>query len=768
MTPEQVHLVAPPAWSSRFDDYFSTLKSWVLESAYPALVSGPLKTDPSVLSIPSEISQIAQDLKRSQPIPIALVGVTGVGKSTLLNALLEQEFLPVGVIGSQTAAFVSISYAPSWEVTCEYIDADELNAIFADSVSEVNEQNETGSPEARERAERKVRAILTLASDAKLPSREELHPPAEIIEAVTLRKRRFDADSAWKDALVLHAKGRLWPITKTIDVRGPFQMLKTGVVISDLPGTGDLNRARANQATAAIKDAGQIIIAADSKLLQTSLMDQLEVVARLPHRLFMPTENVQVVLVGTSLDKNVPDPAEEAQQVVDLGLDPVTATKQDVFAAICRDWQREVIALFKSWLSAKAAQFLPDSSSDERETRVREIMSRVVAIPTSAKDYARLKKKNPPQYCRSVTETGLPQVQEEINRLANDQIASTISAFSSRIETLRQSVLSSLERSEGLLGADIKGILDAVERSHAKMQEVQERQTQIVEDLRLNVLERFQQIRETLADKIANAVLKMRNVGRQQVDRHLAGLHWASLRATVNHQGLWLTSGNRQVNLRDAMGGEVTTLVPMVWSKIADERIRKEVDGSRLQVLAALKSFSTQIQAIVEAEVHDETSRKTVRRLFQASLKRAESIVGEKVQAVTSLLGGTSRDMQRRVDEAIDLSLAGVCRSCSEDRGNGWKLRSVARIIEGTAEVADQAEERCQKIAEDAFVELENAVQLFTSAAAEEMASIGSNIPDILRDAVATSQLTMPKTQLANLQSARAAAPAVFTIPPAA
>jgi hypothetical protein len=49
----------------------------------------------------------------------------------------------------------------------------------------------------------------------------------------------------------------------------------------------------------------------------------------------------------------------------------------------------------------------------------------------------------------------------------------------------------------------------------------------------------------------------MRDIGRQQVQAHLADLHWASLRATVNHQGFWATRNGRQVNLRDAMGGEM-------------------------------------------------------------------------------------------------------------------------------------------------------------------------------------------------------------------
>jgi hypothetical protein len=94
-------------------------------------------------------------------------------------------------------------------------------------------------------------------------------------------------------------------------------------------------------------------------------------------------------------------------------------------------------------------------------------------------------------------------------------------------------------------GADIEGILAAVNRSHRQMQEVQDKQVQIVEDLRLAVLHRFQQIRETLGDKIDNAALKMRDMGRKQIQQHLADLHWASLRATINHQGFWTTRNGR-------------------------------------------------------------------------------------------------------------------------------------------------------------------------------------------------------------------------------
>jgi hypothetical protein len=753
--------VVPPAWSSRFAEYFTDLKTWVDHSAYPALAQGPLKTDPIVTTIPAELARIQEDLTRSRPIPIALVGLTGVGKSTLLNALLEEEFLPVGVIGSQTAAFVTISYAPQWEVTCDYIEESELIRIFEEAGSEIDERTETGSPEARERAEKKVRALLRLKDDGALPERSELRagPPLELREIVAQHRRRFSSDSNWKEELNLHAKGRLWPITKTIDVRGPFEMLQSGVVISDLPGAGDLNRARANQAAAAIKDAGQILIAADTKLLQTSLMDQLEGAGRLPHRLFMNSENVQLILVGTSLDKGLPDPEDDPGQVRELGLDPMAANLFDVFSAVCSEWSKAVRPVFATWLRTKALEFLPDSSEEARESRVQQILSRVVVVPTSAKDWVRYKRGKKMQVCRIPAETGLPELRLLINVLAEQQIATTVGALEHKIASFRDLVLASLDRSESTLGADIEGIVAAIDRSHQEMKEVQDRHVQVVEDLRLSVLERFQQVRETLGDKIQNAALKMREMGRKQVYTHLSDLHWASLRATVNNDGFWVTRHGRQVNLRDAMGGEMTRLVPQAWSRIADERVRKCIEEAKDHTLKALADFTAGVRKIVEAGLADDLSRHTVDCLFEASLNRAEIKIEQRSNGVLELLGQTSKDMQQRVDEAVDLSLEHVCGECSDDRGVGWRSRSVTRIVEGTEEVAEQSEKRCIEIADGVFQDLETSIASFCKEATTEVAKMGKDIPAVLKDAVERSRLSTPQSQYRILESARASAP---------
>ncbi len=42
----------------------------------------------------------------------------------------------------------------------------------------------------------------------------------------------------------LYLEERFWPIVKTVRIRGPFQALRSGAKLVDLPGINDPNEAR--------------------------------------------------------------------------------------------------------------------------------------------------------------------------------------------------------------------------------------------------------------------------------------------------------------------------------------------------------------------------------------------------------------------------------------------------------------------------------------------------------------------------------------------
>lgn len=751
-------------WLSDLMVQFESLKGWIQNDAYPVLATGPLGKEEEVLQLPVKLGKIEVQLQEPRPVPVVIVGETGVGKSTLLNSLLDTEILPTGVIGSQTAAFVTISYRSEWRVACRYTPVHELDQLFRDAYAAGSDANEGGAGELADRAGKKLRALLIMEGDQALPDPELVEPKLARFRDLILAGEREFSGPACQEQLTLHAQGHLWPLTREIDVEGPFEMLKSGVVISDLPGAGDMNTARVNQSARAIEHAGQILIAAETKGLKQSLLEQLSL-NRLPHRLLRDKEPVQVVLVGTKLDSSLPDPEIQPEEIRKLGLDPADEpSDQEIFRAVCGQWSEFIKRHFATWLRTSAEEILAGSSPQEREAQLNRILERTLVAPTSSRDWKRISRGKSGKYCDSPASTGVPFLRSVLEGLADEQSEATRRVFAQQIAELELAALSAVERSETLLEADIEGILQALSGSQEEMMEVQDRYAQQVEDLRVSILERFRGIRENIGLRIRDAALTMRDRSQQRVRHHLSdptSLHWMSLKATVRSGGTWYTNSGRVVNLRDAIGGEITALVPQAWQTVADEKLAAQTERAERELLEGLRAFCDQIRDSFFAACDNEMSRRAVSDLLQASQKRAHSEIRDRAHRVQALRENTAKDMQSRIDNAVDESIASICEDCMEDSGRGWNMRSRARIEDGTREVAKKAETRSLKVAEQALAEIETAIVDFCAASEAQMREVATSLPGMLQNAYRLSRLAHPEEMRSRLRDVASMCPRV-------
>jgi len=737
-------------WLDQLRQEFDRLYARFQDDALPALMHGPLSGDASIKRLPSLFDDTKRDLAQARSIPVAIVGETGVGKSTLLNALLDTDFLPTGVVGSQTAAFITIAYSPDWTVICHYISEAELDEIFDDAWAQADDQSEAVSAEIVERARAKVRALLALGEEQALPPRTD--PPLPLRLMVQQSRRTFHTEDEARAQLLLHAKKQYWPITRAIDVHGPFDMLRSGVVISDLPGAGDINKARRGRAAEAISNAGQILIAAEARGLKSALLEQLESDGRLPHRLFREKQPVQIILIGTKLDSASPDADTKPQEVIDLGLDPEAATKADVFSAVVKAWERHVLGTFRQWLTGLSEQFI-EGAHAERAAQVDRIMGAVQVVPTNSSDWRRLAKGKKGVYVGEQLQTGIPLLRKAIAELAEAQNATTRAFLTQRINECDTSVLDAIQSSEQMLGADIAAILKAVEDSRAQMEEIQDRYAQVIDALRVKVLDRFQLLREKLEVSIETASNKMARLGRERVADHLQGLHWMSLRATVRNDGRWTTNGGRGVNLRDNMGGEITRLVPQAFAKLTEERLGTDIETTRTALIEQLKKFTDEIRGVVDKHSNDDLTRRHVSKMFATALKKAEREINEQASLLIKQRDETTKDMQGRIDKAVDRTVAEICGECQNDHGVGWKNRSMSKISDGTARAAELARKRAMEVADGALKDIEDAVKEFCAAAVRETEELASDLPTVLNEAVERVRITGPQQQRARLSN---------------
>ncbi|KAI1170844.1 hypothetical protein F4777DRAFT_91817 [Nemania sp. FL0916] len=227
------------------------------------------------------IKSIVDLSKRTTPnrTVVGVVGNTGAGKSSVINALLDEErLLPTNCLRACTASPIEISFNPSdddderYRAEIEFISTEdwtrELQVLFSDLLDgsgnvareATKADSDAGIAYAKVKAvyPQKTREMLAEADPNKLAQ----EPAVRRILGTTKRLKAKAAkelyqqmqhyvDSKEKSASAPDNKKRVdvameyWPLIKVVRIFMKADALSTGAVIVDLPGVQDSNAARA-------------------------------------------------------------------------------------------------------------------------------------------------------------------------------------------------------------------------------------------------------------------------------------------------------------------------------------------------------------------------------------------------------------------------------------------------------------------------------------------------------------------------------------------
>ena len=243
----------------------------------------------------ASIDNVAKMATRVKTV-IGVVGNTGAGKSSILNALLEEErLLPTNCMRACTAVITEISYnydSTAYSAQIDFIGPDdwrtELQTLFKDLLDHsgnvsrecANEDSEAGIAYAKIKA---VYPKLT-KEDIALSSVDELmrhNNVARLLGSsmsieepecpVFYRKLQSYIDSKEKTTRASSDDDKkkkkpremeFWPLIKVVRIYVRAPALSTGAVMVDLPGVHDSNQARAAVAQSYMKQCTGLWICA--------------------------------------------------------------------------------------------------------------------------------------------------------------------------------------------------------------------------------------------------------------------------------------------------------------------------------------------------------------------------------------------------------------------------------------------------------------------------------------------------------------------------
>ncbi|OAL29940.1 hypothetical protein AYO22_01846 [Fonsecaea multimorphosa] len=234
---------------------------------------------------------------------IGVVGATGAGKSSVINAVLDEErLLPTSCMRACTAVVTEISYnhqggAP-YRAVVEFISKEDwrktLNVLFQDLVNSsgqvfsdyTNEDSESGSAYAQVKA---VYPRLTKEEMVQVPIDKLMEhqnvaylDTKRVIESgdVTTFYKELQGFVGSKEKKTRETE--FWPLIRVVKLYVKAPVLATGAVIVDLPGMHDSNQARAAVARDYMKQCSRLLIVApitraiDDKTAKTLLGDSFK------------------------------------------------------------------------------------------------------------------------------------------------------------------------------------------------------------------------------------------------------------------------------------------------------------------------------------------------------------------------------------------------------------------------------------------------------------------------------------------------------------
>lgn len=221
------------------------------------------------------LDTIAQLESRAQPFKtiVGVVGNTGAGKSSVINALLDEErLLPTNCLRACTASPTEISYNRSddpdelYRAEIEFIAAEdwikELVTLFTDLFDDGKISRDCNNPETEAGiAYAKIKSVYPSKTNQMIadssPERLANEPAVWGVLGSVKKLRSSTAkelyhgmqryvDSKEKDYhLKKDVAMEYWPLIRVVRIYTKADALSTGAVIVDLPGVQDSNAARA-------------------------------------------------------------------------------------------------------------------------------------------------------------------------------------------------------------------------------------------------------------------------------------------------------------------------------------------------------------------------------------------------------------------------------------------------------------------------------------------------------------------------------------------
>lgn len=626
-----------------------------------------------------EARRLRETMSTREVVRVAMVGTTGAGKSSLLNAVLGAEVLPVGVMEPCTAFVTRVvrSDDQRFHTTISYSSADEweteivrLQSAFGSGESENGPDSNDEGGRLRRAAEKRLRAVYGDKVKLTEAAGRLWGPllPDEAARVLDLDGPERTSFATGKDMLahvkkLVRGESCLWPLVKEVKIEGPFAPLPASLEIVDLPGLNDPNEARIEVTRSYLQSCPNVWVVFPMVRGLTDDIHRILRDERVFQRMVLNGTYHGLCLVGTKaddVDANVAD---------QLGLDE-GAAHTDLVHEYCKRTKQKAREQLRS-LVHELNRHAQDQGTIQH---MLEVVDRLPVHTTSSEEYRRMRKigrTNKAHLLASEDDTGIPGLHELLARIAagsdsGHRALNTISQVTRLVEEVllffrgrTRPAGASMERFQQHVTGKLAGYAQAIaaERDAA---------TRRIEDRQKAFMGRV----AGLLDATTHSARK--------VTSQWTGIHWATLRAVVHRDGNFRSSSGRNYDLSSEVADCLVQHLPVAWERFFTEDLGTIVDEFGVRITEKGEAFCNLVEQALElclgSKVGLEQSvgwfREKVRLLVDESRNR---VIGQARERRSELADGIYTVAKKQMQATFN--------ECRREQGPGMKQRILDRLL---------------------------------------------------------------------------------------
>ncbi|CAI2176904.1 2543_t:CDS:10 [Funneliformis geosporum] len=539
---------------------------------------------------------------------VCLIGNTGSGKSSLINALLNHQVMPTAGSGEACTSFLwRISHndnasndseftakiffkrfeeyqrevKQAFELLSEEEDIDSqilskkneseklLETLFGPGMSYVviddNNKEIVFGPnkitKSMAMADKSIQELL------KIPIHETT-PKRDAKELSKTLKKFLPPKGHDKSSSSASSSIPYWPFIKEIHIQGPFEALRNGVVLIDVPGNCDINENRSQTAKSALDITDHIWIISNIKraiseestanILSESLRDQLKMTGKYLSRTFICTHSDIITLDDS--DDEIDERSNELNDEREKLEDDIKFIKEDIEELKEGEFEED------THFDPTKFEFIKDCKNT----------CDLQVFTVSSTEYMKLK--------RTMQDTEIPKLVNHLKEISKINISNKINNIIKNINALIESMLR--YTNDNIL-------LDTIDKRQQAKTKFNDEKIRLIYEYK-NIIG---EIMKKFSDEIDKFVLKkIDDIGRIEaenkcittINRYGRYLHHAIWKATVKRDGYYIDSNgvihNFNADLIHPIIKSVTNNWFIVFSEIPkslvellDTQVNKEI-----------------------------------------------------------------------------------------------------------------------------------------------------------------------------------------------